>query len=98
MACGVSVEVRGDGFVARIRETPTDEYARMDFRLAECESKANWVQEAAIFNKKKAEGMVKDGKITEKVVIRTGIFVVRLVKKYDIALRRLVFIPGPKPI
>eukprot|EP00121_Abeoforma_whisleri_P016534 Awhi_evm1s15169 len=67
-AVGLSLDVRGDAFVARCYEDNKDEYRRIDFKLSECDSNAAWVQEAKLFNQKKQDGLVEDGKIVNKII------------------------------
>ncbi|XP_063931498.1 uncharacterized protein LOC135143552 [Zophobas morio] len=59
--CGLTTEVRGDAFVAKVFENTKEEFKRLDFRLSECRSEAAWISEAKLFNTKKAQGLVRDG-------------------------------------
>ncbi|KAK9823016.1 hypothetical protein WJX81_007094 [Elliptochloris bilobata] len=50
--CGRAMEVRGDAFLARVRDNE-DEFERLDFTLREVSSSAPWVKEAAAQNERK---------------------------------------------
>jgi hypothetical protein len=43
----MKIDVRGDAFLARMRDDPVkDEFARLDFTLADMQSDAKWVAAA----------------------------------------------------
>lgn len=45
--CGMKIDVRGDSFVARMRDDPVkDEFSRVDFTLADMQSDAAWIRKA----------------------------------------------------
>eukprot|EP00891_Asterochloris_glomerata_P002514 jgi/Astpho2/2514/Aster-04231 len=50
--CGKPLEVKGDAFLARVYDNGED-FKRMDFRLPEVSSSAQWVKDAATQNKRK---------------------------------------------
>lgn len=49
-ACGIPTEVRGDAFVAKLRDDQNDIFERQDFRIADIASDAAWVKTAAARN------------------------------------------------
>mmetsp|Transcript_11455 Transcript_11455/g.32181 ORF Transcript_11455/g.32181 Transcript_11455/m.32181 type:complete len:251 (-) Transcript_11455:15-767(-) len=52
--CGMNVAIRGDAFIARVRETNTDEYARLDFCLEELSPASPWYKIAQTVHAKRA--------------------------------------------
>jgi len=54
-ACGLQVQVRGDAFVARLRDND-DDFERLDFGMADCSSTAAWVRQACEFNRRRGAG------------------------------------------
>ena len=53
---GKQLEVKGDAFLARVRDDGNDVFERLDFSLPDVSSSAAWVKQAEAQNRKKAEG------------------------------------------
>ncbi len=54
-ACGLPTEVRGDAFVARLRDDQNDIFERLDLRVADISSDAGWMKTAAERNANRAD-------------------------------------------
>ena len=53
---GKPLDVKGDAFLARVRDDGNDVFERLDFVLSDVSSSAPWVRQAEAQNRKKAEG------------------------------------------
>lgn len=53
---GKQLDVKGDAFLARVRDDGNDVFERLDMTLADVSSSAEWVRQAEAQNRKKAEG------------------------------------------
>ena len=53
---GKPLDVKGDAFLARVRDDGNDVFERLDLLLSDVSSSATWVKQAEAQNKKKAEG------------------------------------------
>jgi len=53
---GKQLDVKGDAFLARVRDDGNDVFERLDFVLSDVSSSARWVKQAEAQNRKKAEG------------------------------------------
>ena len=84
-ACGCPVKVLGDAFIARLKDSD-DDFARMDFALAELNSDSKWIKVARDLNIYRHQGeganrlseMIKAGEVREAMWIRSETCVVLL--------------------
>lgn len=53
---GKQLDVKGDAFLARVRDDGNDVFERLDLVLSDVSSSADWVKQAEKQNRKKAEG------------------------------------------
>lgn len=53
---GKQLDVKGDAFLARVRDDGNDIFERLDMVLSDVSSSASWVKQAEAQNRKKAEG------------------------------------------